>query len=307
MTTRPCPSGPLLLVYILIPDQIARTYTCMPARSRTRASIALLIAAVVLAACSAPEDSDGSGQNNGPLMLPSTNVVDLTHPFSEETIYWPTEVGFRRQVTAEGTTPQGYYYEAGRFSSAEHGGTHIDAPIHFSEDGQSVDEIPLDRLVGAAVVIDVTDQVSANPDYRITIDDIRTWESDNSPIPDGAVVLFRTGFGRYWPDAERYLGTTETGPLAVGGLHFPGLHPDAAAWLLENRSIRAVGIDTPSIDYGQSQVFRAHRVLFAENVPAFENVANLDQVPIQGAIVIALPMKIDGGSGAPLRIIAFVP
>lgn len=288
--------------------QTSRMYTSKPAGYMNLHRVVPLITAVALAACGIPSiDTNGNGADNGPLALPSTNIVDLTHHFNEETINWPTEVGFRRLVTAEGITAQGYYYEAGRFSSSEHGGTHIDAPIHFSEGGNTVDEVPLDQLMGTAVVIDVTEPASENPDYRITIEDIQSWESENSPIPDGAVVLFRTGFSQYWPDAERYLGTTQTGPLAVAELHFPGLHPDAAAWLLENRSIKAVGIDTPSIDYGQSQVFHTHRTLFDENVPAFENVANLEQVPTRGAIVVALPMKIDRGSGAPLRIIAFIP
>jgi kynurenine formamidase len=104
-----------------------------------------------------------------------------------------------------------------------------------------------------------------------------------------------------------YLGTDRRGPEAVAELHFPGLHPDAAGWLVEERSIDAIGIDTPSIDYGQSTVFESHQVLFGANVLAFENVANLEQIPPAGGFVLALPMKIRGGSGGPLRIVAFVP
>lgn len=267
----------------------------------------ILLTAAFLTACSTSPPASGSSQADGALALPSSNVVDLTHPFNEETIYWPTAEGFERTVTSSGQTEEGYYYEAGAFSSAEHGGTHVDAPVHFWEGAHAVDEIPLDRLMGRAVVIDVTDHVEANPDYRITADDVQSWESEHGPVPDGAIVLFRTGFGEYWPDPERYLGTAEKGPEAVSDLHFPGLDPQAAQWLLENRNVRAVGIDTPSIDYGQSTRFETHQRLFERNVPAFENVANLDELPERGAVVVALPMKIQDGSGAPLRIVAFVP
>lgn len=268
----------------------------------------LLFALLTLVACREPQETLESDEaSNAPLELPSSNLVDLTHPFNAETLYWPTADGFSREVTAEGTTEQGYFYAAGRFSSAEHGGTHLDAPFHFAEDGWKADEIPLDRLIGQAVVIDVTDHVTSNPDYRITSEDIEAWESENGPLADDVIVLFRTGFGSHWPDPERYLGTSMTGPEAVRELHFPGLHPEAATWLVENRKVKAVGLDTASIDYGQSQEFETHQVLFERNVPVFENVANLDQIPTEGALVVALPMKIENGSGGPLRIVAFTP
>lgn len=263
---------------------------------------------LLLAACETePQTAETQDAKPAILRLPSTNVVDLTYPFNDETIYWPTAEGFARQITAEGTTEQGYFYAAGTFTSAEHGGTHLDAPFHFAAKGQTVDEIPLERLMGPAVVIDVADHVTANPDYRITSEDILTWETEHSPIPDGSIVMLRTGFGKHWPNRERYLGTAETGSQAVANLHFPGLHPEAASWLVENRSVAAVGLDTPSIDYGQSQEFESHQILFRENVPVFENVANLEQLPVEGSVVVALPMKIEGGSGAPLRIVAFLP
>lgn len=271
---------------------------------RHASSILLIAAAVLLQSC-ARQQAQQPGQVQA--ALPSTNVVDLSHSFNEQTIYWPTSPSFVREVTADGITPQGYFYASGIVTTSEHGGTHIDAPIHFAEGGQSVDEIPLSQLMGPAVVIDVSQQTNPNPDYQISIDDIQQWETAHRPIPDGSIVLFRTGFGKFWPDRTRYLGTSELGAAAVANLHFPGLHPDAAQWLLENRKINAVGIDTPSIDYGQSQLFESHQRLFERNVPALENVANLDKLPIEGATVIALPMKIEGGSGGPVRIIAFVP
>ncbi|PYR12982.1 MAG: cyclase, partial [Acidobacteria bacterium] len=117
----------------------------------------------------------------------------------------------------------------------------------------------------------------------------------------------RTGYSKYWPDAVKYLGTAERGEGAVPKLHFPGLHPDAAKWLAEARRIKAVGIDTASIDYGQSTMYETHRILYERDIPAFENMTNLDRLPARGALIVALPMKIKGGSGAPLRAIAILP
>ncbi len=234
-------------------------------------------------------------------------LVDLTHAFDADTIYWPTEEGFVLETAFQGRTERGYWYEAHRFRSAEHGGTHVDAPIHFAEGARTVDALPLEQLVGEAVLVDVEAVCRANRNHRVDVEDLRAWEQQHGRIPDGAIVLLRTGFGRYWPDRAAYLGTAERGPGAVAKLQFPGLHPDAAGWLVRERRIRAVGLDTASIDFGPSREFRSHRVLFAANVPAFENLANLEQLPPRGFRVVALPMKIRGGSGGPLRAIAIVP
>ncbi len=153
--------------------------------------------------------------------------------------------------------------------------------------------------------MDVTDRVHA--DYLVSVEDLQAWESEHGPLADGAILLLRTGWGARWDDRTAYLGTEQTGPEAVPELHFPGLAPEAAEWLVANRGVVAVGIDTPSIDYGQSADFGAHVALYSENVSGFENVANLDLLPEAGAFVVALPMKIEGGSGGPLRIVAFVP
>lgn len=237
----------------------------------------------------------------------SPRIVDLTHPFDRRTIYWPTETGFQLQRGKAGITEKGYYYSANRFTAAEHGGTHVDAPIHFFAKRQTVDQIPLSRLVGEAVVVDVSKSCAADRDYQIGVGDLRRWEEQHRRQMVDVIVLLYTGYGRHWQDRERYLGTSETGPAAVAKLHFPGLAPAAAKWLVEHRSILSIGIDTPSIDYGQSQQFGSHVTLFEHNVPAFENVANLQLLPTSGAKVVALPMKIGGGSGAPLRIIAMLP
>ena len=233
--------------------------------------------------------------------------VDLTHDLSDQSIFWPTAEPFELSVDAEGVTEGGYYYSAYSFCTAEHGGTHIDAPVHFAEGRETVDQIPLDRLIGPAFVIDVTGEAQANRDYQVTTRDITAWEVEHGRLPEGAIVLLRTGFGGFWPDPKDYLGTAKRGDAGVRELHFPGLHPDAARWLVEERHVGSVGIDTASIDYGQSQDFAAHVALMTANVPAFENVANLHLLPAQGALVVALPVKIKGGSGGPLRIVAKLP
>lgn len=248
----------------------------------------------------------GCSQPNLATLLEGATWVDLSHDFSSETIYWPTAQPFALEIVSAQVTPAGYYYAANTFCAAEHGGTHLDAPIHFAEGRRTADALPITQLAGPAVVVDVSAAAAADPDYRLTPDDVARWEAAHGTIPPGAIVLVRTGWGSRWPDRTRYLGTARIGPAAVAELHFPGIHPDAARVLVERR-VGAVGIDTPSIDFGQSTTFDTHRILFAENIPAFENVAALERLPITGAYVIALPMKIRGGSGGPLRIVAAIP
>lgn len=231
--------------------------------------------------------------------------VDLTHPFDASTLYWPTAEPFALEVVAEGDTESGWY-AANAFCAAEHGGTHLDAPIHFAEGGWTAAEIPLEDLMGETIVVDVSAAASADPDLAIGIDAFEAWEVEQGAFPERAIVLLFTGWGARWPDAERYLGTAARGPAAVADLHFPGLSEEGARWLVDRRA-RAVGIDTASIDRGQSTDYRAHRVLAAANVPIFENVAHLERVPVRGAWVVALPMKIARGTGGPLRIVAFLP
>lgn len=240
------------------------------------------------------------------VVFPTGTVVDLSYAFDSETIYWPTAEPFNLQKDFAGVTDKGFYYSAYKYSAAEHGGTHVDAPVHFAEGRQSVDQIALDQLMGPGIVVDVAKQAENNPDYRITTEDLLTWEKRNGRISPGTILMLRTGFGKFYPDRKKYMGTDERGPAAVAKLHFPGLHPEAARWLVENRSIKAIGLDTPSIDYGQSTLFETHRILFDRNIPAFENVANLEKLPTKGFSVIALPMKIKGGSGGPLRIVAIL-
>jgi kynurenine formamidase len=235
--------------------------------------------------------------------LAADEIVDLSHPFDAQTIYWPTEEGFVLEKEFAGKTPAGYWYTANKLRAPEHGGTHIDAPSHFAEGRATVDQIPLEKLGGDAGVVDVKCQ----PDQQISVADLLAWEKANGPMPKGSIVLLRTGWSRFWPDRVKYLGTEERGGPGLLKLHFPGLAPDAARWLVKERAPKAVGIDTASIDFGRSRLFETHRALFAADVPVFENLDALERLPPVGARVIALPMKIGGGSGAPLRAIAILP
>lgn len=233
--------------------------------------------------------------------------IDLSHRYDSTTLYWPNnERGFEHTTEAEGQTPLGYYYSSYSLCTPEHGGTHLDAPIHFAENKLTVDQLPLAGLTGPAVVIDVSGKALADRDYQIKREDIEQWEQAHGRIADETIILFRTGYGQFYPDRERYFGTGKTGEAAIPELHFPGVLPAATKWLVEQRKIKALGLDTPSIDYGQSTEFLTHRILLGHNKAGFENLANLEQLPATNLYVVALPMKIAGGSGAPLRIIATV-
>jgi kynurenine formamidase len=239
-------------------------------------------------------------------LFSSGNWIDLSYDFSKETLFWPTAETFHLDTAFEGITTGGYYYSAYNFRSAEHGGTHLDAPIHFAKGKWSTDQIPLENLTGDAIVIDVSEKAMKDPDYQITAKDIQEWEESNGAIVENSIVLFYKGYGDFYPDAKKYLGTDERGAEAVAKLHFPGIHPLGAEWLVHDRKIKAVGIDVASLDYGQSKDFKTHQVFNSANIAGFENVANLNKLPPRGAYVVALPMKIKGGSGAPLRIIAWL-
>jgi kynurenine formamidase len=249
----------------------------------------------------------GAAAAQSPAPTPLGPALDLTHPFDERAIYWPTEEGFVLERGSKGRTDAGYWYEAHRMRLAEHGGTHLDAPVHFHEGGSTAERVPLERLIAKAVVVDVSAACAQDRDHAVSVADLERFEAAHGRIPDGAALLLRTGFASRWPDRERYLGTAERGPAAVAKLHFPGLDPAAARWLVASRQVAAVGIDTASIDPGTSREFESHQILFAAEIPAFENLAALERVPPTGAVLIALPMKIAGGSGGPLRAVAILP
>ena len=241
-----------------------------------------------------------------PIDLKGFRAVDLTYPFDEKTIYWPTSpTTFELKRLAFGKTEGGWFYASNSFCSPEHGGTHLDAPIHFSEGKRTTDQIPVEQLIGPAAVIDVSAKAAADADYRLTLADVQSWEAKHGRIQKGAIVLLRTGWGQRWPDRKRYLGDDKPGDAS--NLHFPSYGAESARFLVEQRKVGALGVDTASIDHGPSKDFIVHQIAMGANVPGLENVAHLEDLPETGAWVIALPMKIAGGSGGPVRIVGLVP
>ncbi len=238
--------------------------------------------------------------------LTRAHIVDLTHVFDEATLYWPNAPSnFKLTSLAHGPTPRGFFYAANSFCAPEHGGTHLDAPIHFAEHGWTAEQVPVERLVRPGVVIDVRAQADADADYRLTLDDVKAWEKRNGPVPEGVIVLLRTGWSSRWPDRKRYFG--DDTPRDASKLHFPSYGVAAAQYLVTTRRVAALGVDTPSIDHGPAQDFEVHQVAARANVLGLENLTALDELPERGAWIVALPMKIAAGSGGPARVIALLP
>ncbi len=237
--------------------------------------------------------------------LSGAEVLDLTYAFDEKTLYWPTAPSrFVLERLAYGPSEAGYFYAANSFCTPEHGGTHLDAPIHFGAERWTTEKIPVERLIGPAVVVDVSAQAAADRDYRLTLADLEAWEAQHQAIPRGAMVLLRTGWGKRWPDRESYFGSAAPGDAS--DLHFPSYGAEAAAWLVHERKVAVLGVDTASIDYGPSRDFPVHQLAAAANVAGLENLAQLERLPAAGAWVAALPIKIAGGSGGPVRVVAFL-
>jgi kynurenine formamidase len=250
--------------------------------------------------------SVGLGASGQSIDVSRSRLVDLTHAYNAQTIYWPTaSTRFTLEKLAYGPAPGGYFYASYSFSTPEHGGTHLDAPLHFSERGRSTDQVPLDQLIARAVVIDVSASAAGNPDYRLSAADVQAFERQHGQIAAGTIVLLRTDWSRRWPDVKAYLG--DDTPKDASKLRFPSYGEDAARLLVEERRAGALGVDTASIDYGRSTDFVVHRMAAAQQVAGLENLTNLDQVPATGATIIALPIKIEGGSGGPVRVVAVVP
>jgi len=269
-------------------------------RISSRIAVAATITLVSAAAGEPPKSGPPSPD------LRTAKVVDLTHTFDSDTVYWPTSpTKFELTTLTSGMTEGGWFYSANSFCAPEHGGTHLDAPIHFGRGRRTADQIPVRQLVAPAVVIDVSEAAAADPDYRLSLKAVRAWEKKHGTIPGGAIVLLRTGWSKRWPDRKRYLGDDTPGDAS--NLHFPSYGSDSVRFLVEERHVSALGVDTASIDPGESKDFPVHRLAAEHDVPGLENLDALESVPERGAWVVALPMKIAGGSGGPLRIIALVP
>lgn len=244
-------------------------------------------------------------QPEGVAQSPEPKLLDMTYPFNDGSIYWPNATPFKLKKGDWGITSAGYWYASNEYSAAEHGGTHVDAPIHFAQGGRTIEQIPLEEWIGPAVKIDVTGPCSQDRDYLLTVGDIKNWEQKHGTIPEHAWVIMYTGIGtKYYPNKEKVLGTAKTGEAAIPELHFPGFSPESVQFLTTERDITGIAIDTPSIDYGQSKEFKVHQILFAADKVALENIANLNQLPESGATLYVMPMLIEEGTGAPARVFA---
>ena len=236
------------------------------------------------------------------------DILDMTYPYDENTIYWPTAKSFKLEKVSWGISEGGWWYASNEFSASEHGGTHVDAPIHFAEKGRTIEQIPLEEWIGPAIRIDVTEKCEKNRDYLLGADDINSWEKKYGKIPDGAWVIMYTGIDtKYYPDKKKVLGTDKTGEEAIPELSFPGFSPESVEFLIKERNVTGIAIDTPSINYGKSKEFEVHRVLCAADKLALENIANLDKLPPSGAMLYVIPMPIKQGTGAPARVFAIIP
>jgi kynurenine formamidase len=229
-------------------------------------------------------------------------VVDLTRPVDEHSPYWPEETPGTPFHTSTAATYRHDGYFARNVVIPEHCGTHMDAPLHVDPRGESIAQVPVEKFLSPAVMIDVSAAVESNADYRVTALDIQKWIKLHGPIPQGALVLIRTGWDQRWPSQTKYMNA-----YSKGVLHFPRLSAGAARYLLEHAHPVGIGIDTASIDYGRSTDFAVHHLTLSAGIYGLESVANLDQVPPKRSSVITLPLKLCGGSGSPARVLALIP
>jgi kynurenine formamidase len=239
----------------------------------------------------------------------SCQVVDLSYPLNNSTIFWPGGEGFQLCMNCFISNEYGYEYAAGVINCTEHGGTHVDAPYHFKSNGKRIDEILLSDLIGSCKVIDISSQCSNNRDYTLSYDDIIQFEASYGQLNHGDIVLIRTGWHKYYSlGAKAYLGFDETteGPYDDNSvLSFPGISKEAANLFVE-RKVRAVGLDTASLDTGASRDFIAHQILLGNGIYGIENInGSIEMLPNIGATLMVMPMKVTGGSGAPARVVAF--
>ncbi|WP_262691755.1 cyclase family protein [Kordiimonas aestuarii] len=241
-----------------------------------------------------------------PIDFATAKVFDLSHAYGPDTIFWPTSpIKFEHKELSYGETAGGYFYSAYSFCMPEHGGTHMDAPIHFYRGGDTVSDLALENLIMPAIVIDVRAQAEADRNFRLDVANIEAFEEVYGRIPSGSAVLLATGWDHFWPDVKAYMGDDSPGDASK--LSFPSFGAEAISFLVKERGVKLIGIDTASIDYGKSKDFPVHQIVGRANIPALENLKSIDELPPKGATLIALPIKIKNGSGGPVRAVALVP
>lgn len=225
-------------------------------------------------------------------------VIDLSYAINDQLVRWPgDEKVFEAKVNAS-IEKDGYFTRS--FWTLEHYGTHLDAPVHFPPGKTTVDQIPVKQLFGPAVVLDVRAEGAQDADYRLPAARVEEWEKRHGRIPEDAIVLLRTGWSARWPDAEKYRNQD-----AQGRMHFPGFSVEAAKLLIE-RKVSGLGCDSMSVDYGASEDFAVHRLVLGSGLYHLENLADLSALPETGAFLVVAPIKLEGGSGGPVRVFALL-
>jgi kynurenine formamidase len=260
-----------------------------------RAAVLAMVVAGVLALL--PESPHRDTVLNG-ITSGKTRVLDLGYAINDKLVPWPGDKRyFEAQVNAS-VEKDGYFTRS--FWMLEHYGTHLDAPVHFPPGKVTVDQIPAKQLFGPAVVLDVRAEAAKDADYQLAPARVEEWEGKYGRIPAGAIVLLRTGWASRWPDAQRYRNQD-----TQGRMHFPGFSVDAVKMLID-RKVSGLGCDTLSADYGASTDFAVHHLALGAGLYHLENLADLSEVPEAGAFLVVAPIKLEGGSGGPVRVFAIL-
>ena len=262
---------------------------------------ALVVSALALAGFALAQEkhvSPPSDRLQG-ILSGKTRVIDLSYAINDKMPAWPGDA--QPFVATVNASPEKDGYFTRKFCMLEHYGTHMDAPNHFPPGKLSLDQIPVQKLFGSAVVIDVRAVSAKNPDYLLAPSVIGRWETKHGRVPAGAIVILRTGWSSRWPDEKLYRNMD-----AKGVMHFPGYSVEAAKLLID-RQVTALAIDTLSVDYGASKNFEVHRLTLPAGLYHIENLADLSALPEAGAFLIAAPIKLEGGSGGACRVFAILP
>jgi kynurenine formamidase len=228
-----------------------------------------------------------------------TRVLDLSYAINDKLVPWPGDDKFFEAKVNASVEKNGYFTRS--FWMLEHYGTHLDAPAHFPPGKTTVNQIPAKQLFGPAVVIDVRAESGKDVDYQLSPARVQEWEKRHGRIPEGAIVLLRTGWSSRWPDARKYRNQD-----AQGKMHFPGFSAEAAKLLIE-RKISGLGCDTMSVDYGASSDYAVHHLALGAGLYHLENLADLSELAETGAFLVVAPIKLEGGSGGPVRVFALLP
>jgi kynurenine formamidase len=233
------------------------------------------------------------------IALGRTRIIDLTHAINENLPPWPGDTKSFEAIPNASVEQNGYFTRS--FWMLEHYGTHLDAPIHFPPGKTTVDRIPVERLIGPAVLLDVRKEGERDADYRLPVARVQAWEEAHADIPAGAIVLLRTGRASLWPDADRYRGMD-----SAGTMHFPGFSVEAVRYLISKR-VSGIGSDAMSVDAGNSKGYEVHHLALGSDLFQIENLADLSALPESGPWMIVAPIKLEGGSGGPCRVFAVLP